>query len=234
MRLSGKTDCTPNYFPAARRGYTVAAMNSWLHQMDRVVSLRVRPAYGRAALVLAGMLLFPAAGMALTTVQRSFEELVSLADHILIGTVTGRQSIWRDPVQQRGIITQITLSDLELLKGEHSAANFVLEVTGGQIGPYGEAVGGLPQLAIGQRYLIFVRGNTKNIFPVVGIEQGVLRVRVDAGGQARVYTFSGLPLTTLEQIATPARALTNAPALSLDSVRLAVERVLEDLPGAAP
>lgn len=234
MRLSGKTDCTPNHFPAARRGYTVAAMNSWLHQMDRVASLRLRPAWGWAALVLAGMLFFPTAGMALTTVQRSFEELVSLADHIVIGTVTGRQSVWRDPVQQRGIITQITLSDLELLKGEHSAANFVLEVTGGQIGPYGEAVGGLPQLAIGQRYVIFVRGNTQSIFPVVGIEQGVLTVRVDTGGQARVYTFNGLPLTTLEQIATPARALADAPALSLDSVRLAVERVLEELPGAAP
>lgn len=209
-------------------------MNSWLHQRDRVSCLRLRPLWRWAALVLTGMLTLSPAVLALTTVQRSFEELVTLADHIVIGTVTGRQSLWRDPLQQRGIITQITLSDLELLKGEHSGSTFVLEMAGGQIGPYGEAVGGLPQLAIGQRYLIFVRGNTQSIFPVVGIEQGVLTVRVDGSGQARVYTFNGLPLTQLEQIATPARALTDAPALSLESVRLAVERVLEDQPGAAP
>ena len=209
-------------------------MNIRLHPRESVSCLGLRPAWGWAALILAGMLAFSSATLALSTVQRSFEELVTLADHIVIGTVTGRQSIWHDPVQQRSIITQITLSDLELLKGKHSGASFVLEMTGGQIGPYGEAVGGLPQLTVGQRYVIFVRGNTQSIFPVVGIEQGVLTVRVDADGQTRVYTFNGLPLTQLEQIDSPAKALADAPALPLESLRQAVDRVLEDQAVAAP
>lgn len=199
-------------------------------------TLRSRPPRWRgwAIAILTGMLLTASAAWALTTVPRRFEELVTLADQIVVGTVERRESRWRDPVQQRGIVTQITLTDLEWLKADQPGDTFTLQIAGGQIGPYGEAIAGLPQLSVGERYVLFVRGNSQSLFPVVGIEQGVLKVRNDAGGLARIYTFEGMPLTQVEQIETPARALSGAPALPLESLRQAVNRVLEEQSVVAP
>lgn len=209
-------------------------MNRWRHQSRTDLCQAIRNTWVWAAVILAGMFAITNAAHGLTTVPRSFEELVALADQIVVGTVESRESRWRDPVQQRGIVTQITLTDLEWLKAARSGEKFSLQVAGGQIGPYGEAIGGLPQLFIGERYVLFVRGNTQSLFPVVGIEQGVLKVRNDERGLARVYTFTGIPLTQLDQIETPARALSGAPALSLESLRQAVNRVLEEQSVAAP
>lgn len=172
--------------------------------------------------------------LALSAVNRSFEEMVELADQILVGTVSRQESLWRDPVQQRGIVTRITLTDLDLLKGEHGAADFVLEVAGGQIGPYGEAIAGLPQLISGQRYVLFIRGNARSLFPVVGIHQGVLVVRSVPGDEPRVYTYGGQPLTGIEQIESPAKGLANAPALPLDALRGAVRALTQGQSDARP
>lgn len=210
-------------------------MNRPLSHNKRIARPYTRFVESWAVIAVAWLLLtFSNVAPAVTSVQRNFEELVTLADQIVVGTVASRESRWRDPVQQRGIVTQITLTNLEWLKGKQSGQDFVLHVAGGQIGPYGEAIGGVPQLSTGQRYVLFVRGNNQSLFPVVGIEQGVLTVRDDAQGQARIYTFRGLPLTQVEHIGTPTRAAIDAPALPLARLRQHVDRLLEDQSIVAP
>lgn len=203
-------------------------MNTRLPHIKQISRLYPGLRRSWAVIVIAWLLTFTSTAPALTTVQRSFEELVTLADHIVVGTVASRESRWRDPAQRRGIVTQITLTNLEWLKGAQTGQDFVLQVAGGQIGPYGEAIGGLPQLAIGQRYVLFVRGNARSLFPVVGIEQGILTIHDDSRGEARLYTFGGSPLTQVEHIGVPPRAAVDGPALPLARLRQDVDRVLED------
>ena len=113
--------------------------------------------------------------LALTVVERSFEELVNRADTILIGTVTEQKAQWENPTQQNYIVTDTILNDVETLKG-FSSDTFTLRNKGGKLGPYREYYEGLPQLRVGTRYILFVENNRKAIFPIVGISQGILKV----------------------------------------------------------
>src|SRR5438105_705819 len=92
---------------------------------------------------------------ALTVVPRTFTELVELADWVLIGTVTQVTSA----VEAKGerIYTYVTLTDLEVIKGEWHDTEYVLRVSGGVVAQRGELYPGLPQFEQGRRYILFTR-----------------------------------------------------------------------------
>jgi hypothetical protein len=119
---------------------------------------------------------------ALTVVPRTFAELVGLADLVVIGTVTQVAS----GVEGERIYTYITLADLEVIKGAWYDAEYRLRVSGGVVGQRAEVYQGLPQLAAGRRYILFIRGNFSALFPVVGLHQGVFRVEWDSARQQTV------------------------------------------------
>jgi hypothetical protein len=133
-------------------------------------------------LLLIGALLPAVPAKALTAVPRSFDELVQLADTVIVGTVTAVRSEMTDTPTQ-GIISLVTLSQLQVVKGAALEGDYTLQVPGGVVGRYAEDYPGLPMFRVGQRYVLFVRGNRRDFFPVVGVNQGVFRVLTDAAGR---------------------------------------------------
>ena len=121
---------------------------------------------------------------ALIAMQRTLAELVGLADCVLIGTVTRVTSALGANGER--IYTYVTLMDLKVIKGEVSDTQYVLRVRGGVVDRQGEFYPGLPQLKEGERYILFVQGNFRNLFPVVGLAQGVFRVEWDPQRQQEV------------------------------------------------
>jgi len=121
---------------------------------------------------------------ALTAVPRTFAELVGLADWVLIGTVAQVTSAVE--AQGERIYTYVTLTELEIIKGEWHDTEYVLRVSGGVVDQRGEVYAGLPQFEAGRRYILFIQGNFSALFPVVGLHQGVFRVEWDPVRQQTV------------------------------------------------
>ena len=125
---------------------------------------------------------------ALTAIQRTFTELVGLADCVLIGTVTRVTSALGTDGEK--IYTYVTLADLEVIKGEVPDTSYVLRIRGGTVDTQREVYPGIPQLEVGGRYILFVQGNFRDLFPVVGLAQGVFRVEWDPERQQEVVRTS--------------------------------------------
>ena len=128
------------------------------------------------------MLVMAAPAHALSVISRSFDELVTLADLVVVGTVSAQSSAYDTPAWQH-ISTYVTLDNLQVVKGAVSAAQYTLRFAGGRVDGRIEMYPGLPELRVGERYVLFVRGNFRNFFPIVGIGQGIYRVMIDASGR---------------------------------------------------
>jgi len=157
---------------------------------------------------------------ALSVVPRSFDELVDLAETVVIGTVSHQESRWETPAGYRRIYTYVTLADLKMVKGTVDGNQYVLRISGGVVGDEAMSIPGMPQFQDGQRYILFVRGNQRDLFPVVGIGQGVFRVvRDERRGEEIVFTQDGRPVEavsggTVHASSVPQSAA-QAPALSV-------------------
>ena len=84
------------------------------------------------------------------------------------------------------IYTFVLLTDLDVLKGDVPAANFELRMPGGVIGDRAQLYPGMPIMQQGQRYVLFIRGQQRDFFPLVGVYQGLYRVFSDEHNQQRV------------------------------------------------
>ena len=124
------------------------------------------------------------AGQALTVQTRTFPELVQRADTIVVASVAGLRSAWSADGQV--IYTFVSLTDLDVLKGDVPAATFELRMPGGMMGDQAQVYPGMPNLELGQRYVLFIQGNLRDFFPLVGINQGLYQVIRDMAGQQRV------------------------------------------------
>lgn len=151
-----------------------------------------------ALLLLAGTL--PA--RALSVVTYSFGELLREADVIAVGTARHARSAWDATGQV--IHTYVELTDLDVLKGDVPAAAFELRVPGGVVGDTAQSYPGMPRLEPGQRYVLFLRGDTRVFIPFVGAHQGVYRVLRDADGQERVVRIDRRDKPLVKGVASPA------------------------------
>lgn len=174
------------------------------------------------------VVLWATAALALTTIKRTFDELVALSEFILIGTVTSVESTL-DPERER-IYTYVTLADLEVIKGELQDNAYVLRVSGGTVGDVSEIYAGMPRFEEGKRYIIFVRGNFHDIFPVVGIYQGVFQVAWDAQHQQEVVqTLRGEAVTSVSEGQLKGKQTISSPPEAEVTVDQFVQRIRERL-----
>lgn len=182
----------------------------------------IRPFWNRlrtALIVLAWALPAAAPVQALTAVPRSFDELVQLADTVIVGTVGAVQSAMVYAPSEH-IVSHVTLGQLQLIKGTAVDGSYTLEVPGGVVGRYAEDYPGLPVFRVGRRYVLFVRGNRRDFFPVVGVSQGVFRVIADASGR---------------QVVVPDDAAAHSPALSaLISTAPSLDQFIRDVEARLP
>jgi len=159
----------------------------------------------RGAMAAVALLLCTSAH-GLSVVSRSFDELVQRADLVLVGTVTDVHSEFAaGGLDQNTIFSYVNFNDLQVVKGKVTAEAYVLRVPGGVMGRFAQDYPGIPAFQTGQRYLVFIRGNQHDFFPVVGISQGVFRILSNAQGQQVVVRDDHIDhagrraLTTLTQ-----------------------------------
>jgi len=153
-------------------------------------------------------------------VKRDFPELVARAEQIVVGTVTDIRSGEDDAGAP---MTFVTFSDLTVLKGE-VGATLTLRFYGGTTGKFTVHVADMPTFATGERDVLFVAGNNRDVCPLVGVWQGRFRTRIDPASSAEVIDDGeGRPVTGLsgrELIHMPLDANRSRPAsMTLDAFR---------------
>jgi len=127
------------------------------------------------------------AAQATTAIEQTFPDLVHRAEVIAVGTVTGVQERW--DVARQAPFTDVTFSQLTVLKGSIDGETLTLEFLGGHT-PDGAivSVSDTPQFAIGEKTVVFCAGNHRDFYPLVGLWQGRMRVTFDS--QRGVETVS--------------------------------------------
>jgi hypothetical protein len=129
-------------------------------------------------LLILGLLISIAPALATSVIEQTFPDLVHRADGIAIGTVTGIQEQW--DVARQAPLTHVTFSNLTVLKGSPGAESMTLEFLGGHA-PDGTVltIPGVPRFTVGEKNVVFSAGNHRDFCPLVGVWQGLLRVKAD-------------------------------------------------------
>jgi len=131
---------------------------------------------------------------AITPVKKTFADLVGQAEFILVGAISDARSL---QLSEGAIVTDLTLDIRQSVKGDRPAGtSLILRVLGGKVGDVELVVDGAPALPPGQTVLLFIRGNMSEMFPFVGVQQGVFRVQRDSpAGIDRVFDWRGNQVT---------------------------------------
>jgi hypothetical protein len=137
----------------------------------------------RHLLALPLLALFVAPVAATVLAPADLTELVTSAQVIVHGRVAAVEA--RLTSDRRTIETFVTLETADYFKG-----NYGLEVTfktpGGQLGPYRSFMVGAPTFRQGEEVVVFLAGRGPSVPWIVGLNQGVYRVRTDAAGARMV------------------------------------------------
>ncbi len=123
---------------------------------------------------------------------KEFDQLIAEAEQIFVGTATATKS---RKLPAGAIVTDVTFTNLQVLKGNAGDAQFALMVLGGAVGGEKFEVPGIPRFVMGVTYLVFSQGNGTTIFPVVGGDQGMFQVKQDPGtNESFVFDSRGKPV----------------------------------------
>lgn len=121
---------------------------------------------------------------ALSVKSKTFDQLVLESDEVIQGRVVSIESRFGEGNLSHHIFTYIEFSDLMVIDetNDQVGGSYQLRIVGGRVGPVIQAFPGLPSFDVGQSYVLFVRGNGRELFPLVGVYQGVYKVISDDQG----------------------------------------------------
>jgi hypothetical protein len=157
----------------------------------------------RLSCIAAAAALLPVATLSATVyVSASLAELTTDARAVAYGRVVSLESRWVEG--RRAIETLVTLDVESYAKGD-LGSTVTLRVPGGQMGPYRSVMVGAPTFTEGEEVVVFLAASGPAIPHLVGLAQGVFRVRADATG-SRVVTPEVVRLAASET-AEPARVV---------------------------
>ncbi|HZT33907.1 MAG TPA: hypothetical protein VFA33_28715 [Bryobacteraceae bacterium] len=136
-----------------------------------------------------GMARVPAAALALlgclAPLRAATLERLSLGDMIQKSTAIVRGQIGGSYAAFRGnmIYTHVSVAVRETLKGGAQASVDVV-LPGGAVGNVRQTYSGVPQLAGGKEYVLFLWTGKSGLTQVIGFTQGVFSLSSGAGGQS--------------------------------------------------
>jgi hypothetical protein len=125
--------------------------------------------------------LFLSAARATTVIPPTFDELVTKADTIFEGTVTGSRSEWTGEGTNRHIVTYVTFKVEDAIKGG-AGAEYTIRMFGGTVDGQTMEVTDAPRFKVGDRDILFVENNGTQFIPLVGIMHGRFHVQADDKG----------------------------------------------------
>ena len=175
-----------------------------------------------------GILLFPVlfslglVASATTVIPPKFDELVSRAQVIFEGEVTGLHSQWIGEGAQHRIVTFVTFKVDDVLKGD-AGTTYSMRMLGGTVDGRTMEVTDAPKFKVGDHDLLFVENNGSQFIPLVGIQHGRFRILKDQTGRETLLTGEGQPLADVNQLGADESSLAHSKAaLSLDDFKSAI------------
>jgi hypothetical protein len=157
-------------------------------------------------------------------VPAELSELVAEARTIVHGRVVAAEA--RTVAGEGGIETLVTISADEYLKGQ-LGPRVNVRVPGGQIGDRRYVVVGAPVLRPGDDVVLFLGGSGPSVPWILGLNQGVFRVRRDARLAARKDLFTG-DVRVVETASEGVRSMAPGPAgaVPLDIFKARIRRLI--------
>jgi hypothetical protein len=175
-----------------------------------------------------GFLLFPAlvsfglVSHATTVIPPSFDQLVSRAQVIFEGEVTGLRSEWIGEGSQHRIVTYVSFRVDDALKGD-PGTTYSMRMLGGTVGDRTMEVSDAPKFKVGDHDVLFIENNGSQFIPLVGLQHGRFRVEKDSSGRQTLRTGEGLPLADVNQLGGNEETVAKSkPAISLDDFKSVV------------
>lgn len=160
---------------------------------------------------------------ATTVIPPKFDELVSRAEVIFEGEVTGLQSQWIGEGAQHRIVTFVTFKVDQALKG-NAGTSYSIRMLGGTVDGRTMEVTDAPKFKVGDRSILFVENNGRQFIPLVGIQHGRFRVQKDQAGRDTLLTGAGQPLADVNQLgADESTVAKTKSALSLNDFKSAIQ-----------
>ena len=131
----------------------------------------------------------------LSVVEKSLEQLLEQSDEVIYGLVTEISSRYDHDQPNQQIYTYIQFSETKRIKNSDANARdgFVLRIAGGRVGSRAQVIPGAPKFDVGERYILFVKGNNKLALPIVGVNQGVFSVVLNAATHSYEVVLKGRP-----------------------------------------
>jgi hypothetical protein len=151
------------------------------------------------ATLVAGLLLsaLSMAAQATVLIHKSFDQLVSESEGIVVGTV---RLVQVGAVGRPGNLhTYVTLDDVQALSGQVPEGRLTLRLKGGFDGRQGLQIEGAPAFRHNERVLVFVKGNGRELVPIVGWKQGLFRIRRSSDGRSVVHDADGNDVVGIRQ-----------------------------------
>jgi hypothetical protein len=180
---------------------------------NRIKTTLITPAVTIAIIAAAVVLMLDRNASATSIVPRQFSQLCDRADLIFCGTVSAIRSTVAtqgndtahsndtahdiDTDDNRIIHTYTTFTNVNVIQGQTPNNEIVIRTLGGEAGGERLVVDGMPTFEVGQRYVLFVRGNNQNICPIVGWRQGCFHAVETGDGQSIVKDYRGRAVSHL-------------------------------------
>ena len=184
--------------------------------------------------LLCSLALLFAAGLAVTSVRATtvipptFDQLVNDAELIFEGTVTEARSEWIGQGSEREIVTYVTFTIEDALKGA-PGKSYTVRMLGGTIDGETREVSDAPRFKTGDRDILFVEHNGTQFIPLVGIMHGRFHVQTDARGQRIVAKDNGALLADTAKLGQDEKAAVTGPALLEADFKAAIRLKLSQL-----
>ena len=148
---------------------------------------------------------------ATTVIPPNFDELVSRAQVIFEGEVTGLQSQWIGEGAEHRIVTFVTFKVVDALKG-NPGENYSIRMLGGTVDGRTMEVTDAPKFKVGDHDVLFVENNGRQFIPLVGIQHGRFRVQKDQAGRDTLLTGEGQPLADVNQLGADEKTVAQSKA----------------------
>lgn len=129
---------------------------------------------GRIIAALVALVVFAAAAGARSP-ERSVGDLARGADLVAVGAVSSLASEWN--TDRTRIVTRVTFSVDEYLKGSRAERTLEILVPGGEVGEVGEIYSHVPRFHRDEQVVIFARRLEDGSYRVAGGDQGKVVLR---------------------------------------------------------
>ncbi|MEY2500072.1 MAG: hypothetical protein QOI07_406 [Verrucomicrobiota bacterium] len=165
---------------------------------------------------------------ATTVIPPTFDDLVTKAETIFEGTVTGLRSEWTGEGANRHIVTYVSFKVEDAIKGATSA-DYTIRMFGGTVDGHTIEVTDAPKFKVGDRDILFVEHNGTQFIPLVGIMHGRFHVVADDNGaNEKVTKDSGAPVADPGKLGQDEVAAVTGKAMTKAEFKAAIRQKLAE------